>query len=114
MKLLVVSILALSVVACVTPADPQPEPTPAPSSAASAPAGPSRAAPDLWNAVFLCVNDVTGSCIQIPATFPNAHDQCIEICRSVGNPNPVCRLAALMMRSGPTRVCMQHSTGKTS
>lgn len=94
MKLLIASILAMSVVACITPADPQPEPAPEPSppSEASAPTGPSGAAPNLWNAVFLCINDATGSCIQIPATFPNAHAECIRICTLVGNPAPVCRI----------------------
>lgn len=42
MKPLVASILAMSVVACVTPAGPQPAPEPAPRLAASAPAGQSQ------------------------------------------------------------------------
>jgi len=94
MKFLVASILAMAFVACVVPADSRPEPQPeaAPASEPSAPPEKDGTTSNLWNAVFLCVNNVGPSCIQIPATFPHAHDDCVSICRQDGTPQPICRI----------------------
>ena len=85
MKLLVASILAMSVVACVTSADT--EPKRASSSEASA-------VSDLsWNAVRECFNFDTGDCVSIPATFPNAFQDCVDFCIQIGgHPENQCRV----------------------
>jgi hypothetical protein len=91
MKLIVASILALCVVACVAPPDTQPEPETALRSETSALVESDGAAPRLpWAAVWLCVNDDSQSCVAIPITFDNARAECIRICRLVGDPDPIC------------------------
>jgi hypothetical protein len=85
MKLLVASILAMSVVACVAPADTESEPaSPSEASAVSA---------VTWNAVRECFNRNTGDCVSIPATFPNAFQDCVNFCIQIGgNPENQCRV----------------------
>ena len=100
MKLLVASILAMSVVACVAPPDPQPEPEAAPPSEANAAAeADSNAtaahdsnAADPFRVVFFCRNNPEGSCFTFPATFPNAHADCVRFCQLDGVANPDCRI----------------------
>jgi len=91
MKLIVASILALSVVACVAPPDIQSDPEPVLQSETSSSIESDGAAPRLpWAAVWLCVNDDSQSCVAIPITFANARAECIRICRLVGDPDPIC------------------------
>jgi hypothetical protein len=82
MKLLLASILALSA-ACVVPADTEPEP-----------ASTSETSSEVsWNAVRECFNRDTGDCVTIPATFPNAHQDCVNFCIQIGgDPTNQCRI----------------------
>ena len=85
MKLMVASILAMSV-ACVT------EPQPAP------PSEDSVVSEVSWNAVRECFNRDTGDCVTIPATFPNAYQDCVNFCIQIGgNPTNQCRITHISL-----------------